>query len=327
MTPRPTACPRLLWTWPEVAAEVGELMPMLNGFADVDSLAVDQAELATIIADYDILVPRLSHTVNEDILARALHLKLIGTPSTGSDHIAVAAAKQRGIATLTLKDDRAFLDSVQATAEHAWLLILACHRRLREALAQVQHGGWDAQALRGQEMIGRTLGIVGYGRLGTMVSRFANAFRMPVIATDPYLRIDDPWVEQVPFEELLARADIITLHVHLNDETRGMLNRSAFAKMKRGVILVNTSRGGVIDEPALLDALRSGTVAAAGLDVIDGERDPARTQRPLLRYATEHDHLILTPHIGGCTEASQAKAFLRLAERLRDTWANTRELV
>lgn len=320
----PSARPRLLWTWPEAWEEIAPLRSLLEGFAEVDVRQPDGEELAALVANYDILVPRLSHEIGAALLGRAARLKLIGTPSTGSDHIAVAEAQRRGILTVTLKDDRDFLDSVQATAELAWLLIQACHRRLREALAQVERGEWQAQAVRGHELIGRTLGIVGYGRLGTMVSRFAHAFRMDVIATDPHVKITDPWVRQVSLDELLAEADAISLHVHLNEQTRGLIGRDAFARMKRGAVLVNTSRGGVIDEAALLEALRSGQLAAAGLDVIEGERDPHRAQRPLLRYAAEHPNLILTPHMGGCTVESQAKAFLRFAELLREAWGRTR---
>jgi D-3-phosphoglycerate dehydrogenase len=312
--------PRLCWTWPEVWEESEELRATLSSFADVDVHDIDRAELLKIVHEYDILVPRLSHEVDVEVLDAAGRLKLIGTPSTGSDHIAVAEAQRRGIPTVTLKNDIQFLSSVQSTAEHAWLLILACSRRLREALDQTQRGEWDSQAVRGHELIDRTIGIVGYGRLGTMVSRFAQAFRMRVIAADPNVKIDDPWVTQMALPDLLAQADIVTLHVHLRDDTRGMIGREQFATMKPGAILVNTSRGGLVDEEALLDALMSGRLGAAGLDVIEGERDENRKDRPLMRYAREHPNLIITPHVGGCSIEAQRKAFVRSAELLREGW-------
>jgi len=313
--------PRMLWCLPEAFVDAPALRPRLERFASVDVRRPAQAELASIVRYYDILVPRLSHEVNESMLDSAPSLKLIGTPSTGSDHIAVAAAKRRGIETVTLKDDRAFLDSIQATAELAWLLILACHRRFREALDQVERGQWNAQDVRGHELMGRTLGIVGYGRLGTMVARFAQAFCMRVIATDPFVTIRDPGVKQLPLEQLLVEADIISLHVHLSDSTRGLIGPREFTLMKHGAVLVNTSRGSVINEEALLKALREGKLAAAGLDVIQGERSTDRASRPLLAYAANHRNLIITPHIGGFTQESQIKAHGRFVELLEQAWA------
>lgn len=312
--------PRLFWSWVEAWSDMPQLRSLLQEFADVDARSVPIGDLQRDAASYRVFVPHLSHQVDKSFLDAAPNLELIGTPSTGSDHIDVASATARGITVVTLKDEREFLDTVQATAELAWLLILACARRLPEALHQVDQGGWVAQEIRGQELIGRTIGIVGYGRLGSMVSRFAQAFRLRVLATDPYVHIADPSVTQVDLSTLLAESDFVTLHVHLNEATRGMINRSTLACIKRGAILVNTSRGDVVDEAALIEALDDGRLAAVGLDVVAGERDPQRTQRPLFRYASDHPNVVITPHIGGCTQQSQEKAFLHFAQMLRRAW-------
>ena len=148
-----------------------------------NSRAERSAQLVSEIADYDVLVPRLEHEIDASVLDSGRRLRVIGTPSAGTDHIAVAEAKRRGIEIVSITDDREFLD--QATAELAWLLILACNRNLRQALQHVAEGGWQSSAVRGHELMGRVLGIVGYGRLGNMVSRFAHAFRMRVVAADP----------------------------------------------------------------------------------------------------------------------------------------------
>ncbi|NLF30096.1 MAG: hypothetical protein GX591_04315 [Planctomycetes bacterium] len=309
---------KLLWTWGEVLAEVPWLRERLEAFADVTVAHPAPAELAGRLAGHDVLVPRLSHTIDEPLLAAAA-LRLIGTPSTGSDHIDVAAAARRGIPVVRIKDDRALLDSIQSTAELAWLLVLSCVRNLRAATAHVLRGRWEAGEVRGHELIGRTLGIVGHGRLGTMVGRFGKAFRMKVLAADP-AGVDDPRIEAVGLEELLRRSDVVTLHVHLTEATRRLIGPREFALMKPGAVLVNTSRGGVVDEAALLDALAAGRLAAAGLDVIDGERDPKRADSPLLRYAAAHDNLVITPHVGGCTFEAQAKAFTHFADKLRRAW-------
>ncbi len=313
--------PRLLWCWPESVQEDQQLRDLLASFASVETGIPTQDEFERMLPDFDIVVPRLSHQLTETMVTHdASRLALIGTPSTGSDHIAVAAATARGINTVTLKEEREFLDTVQATAELAWLLLLACQRRLREALQQTQSGQWSAQAIRGHEMIGGTLGIIGYGRLGSMVSRFAHAFRMRVIATDPKSPIADPWVEQMDLHDLLQHADMISLHVHLSEQTHEMIDADAFAHMKRGMILVNTSRGGLIDEQAMLQALQDGTLAAAGLDVINAERSTDRADDPLLCYAKDHPNLIITPHMGGCTVESQRKAFIHFARLLKSAW-------
>ncbi len=311
--------PRLLWTWPDILDDVPEVRSHLEAFAQLTVASPTTEELVERMQGQDILVPRLSHEVSQALIDAAPDLRIIGTPSTGSDHIAVRVAEARGIRVVTIKDDRALLDSVQSTAELAWLLVLACSRRMREALRQVRAGGWNAMAVRGHELIGRTLGVVGYGRLGSMMGRFGRAFGMRVIATDPR-GASDPEVVCMPLHDLLAESDIVSIHVHLDDSTRGLMGAAEFARMKRGAVLVNTSRGDVIDEDALLAALESGRLAAAGLDVITGERDADRNLRPLLRYAAAHDNLIITPHIGGCTVEAQAKVMLHFVSKLQQAW-------
>ncbi|MAE64768.1 MAG: hypothetical protein CMJ18_10920 [Phycisphaeraceae bacterium] len=311
--------PRLLFLWPEFLDDNSELSRQLASFADFDAPLLSSDELPGAVGDYDILVPRIEHEVDTVVLDAGKRLRMIGTPSTGTDHIAVAEAERRGLQIVCLKHEREFLDTVQTTAELAWLLILSCNRNMRAAMKHVEAGEWESQTLRGHEMYGRTLGIIGYGRLGTMVSRFAHAFRMNVIASDPEV-IPDTWVRRVSQEQLLAEADVVTLHVHLTEATRGMIGAEQFAQMKPGAYLVNTSRGGLIDEDALVESLGSGRLAGAGLDVVSGERDEDRTSRPLFRYAAAHDNLIITPHIGGVTREAQPRATLHLAGMLKAAW-------
>lgn len=304
------AKPLLRWCWPEALAELAGLEMFLRGFAQ---LRDDGSEMS----DLELWVPHLRDAVDAEAIAKLPHLRVIATPSTGTDHIDLAAAAAHGVHVLSLKDDRAFLDGVQSTAELAWMLILACSRNLRACMRMTHDGEWDAMAVRGHELLGGTIGIIGYGRLGSMVGRFANAFGMNVLAADP-VPVSDQFVTQLPLPDLLQQAEIISLHVHLNDKTRNLIGPREFSLMRDDAVLVNTSRGGVIDESALLDALRSGRLAAAGLDVITGERDEHLNDHPLLRYAREHENLLLTPHVGGCTEEAQAKAMWFLARKLRE---------
>ena len=311
--------PSLLWTWEDVTNKIPELQGMLESFADAHICQPTRQEMIDLIGQFDIVAPQLDHEVDAEVIDAGQRLRIVATPSTGTDHIDIAHLARRGIELISIKEDTEFLSTVQATAELAWLLILSSCRNMRAAMQQVSDGGWDRQAVEGHELIGRTIGIVGYGRLGTMMGRIARGFRMNVIATDP-LPVSDDWVRQMPLDELLAQADIITIHVHLNDETRGMFGREQFDRIKPGAVLVNTSRGGLIDEAALIDTLASGRLAAAGLDVIQGERDPDRPNRPLLQYAAQHHNLTITPHMGGCTFESQSKAFAYLINKVKHRW-------
>ena len=307
--------PRLAWLYNDEFHRIDGLHQSLESFASVDSYDGGRDTLLNTVSEYEILVPPLNEKIDKEIIDRGIRLRIIGTPTTGTDHIDVAYAQSVGIKIVSIKDDRAFLDNVQATAELAWLLILACNRNFRAAIDDVLGGGWNRSAVRGHDLMDRTLGIVGYGRLGRMVSRMARAFRMKVMGCDPKA-ISDRWVEQVSLETLLGCADIVTLHVHLDEDTLGLIGREQLARIKRGSYLVNTARGELVDEGALLDALREGRLAGAGLDVVQRELEPIRGERPLLKYAAKHKNLIITPHIGGCTEESQEKAFIFFAEKL-----------
>jgi D-3-phosphoglycerate dehydrogenase len=159
--------------------------------------------------------------------------------------------------------------------------------------------------------------VLGYGRLGRIVAEYGKAFRMPVLACNDIPVEPAPGVEMVDFDTLLRRSDVLSIHVHLTDSNRHLIDRSAFARMKPGSILLNTSRGGIVDEGAFLDALRHGPLAGAGIDVVDGEWDPAIGRHPLLCYAREHDNLVITPHVGGITYESQQMAFAFTVEKLK----------
>lgn len=301
------------WCWPEALDDWPALRDRLVAMGE---LRVD-ANLPGIGEQVNVLVPRLMHEVNERTIAGWPSLRVVATPTTGTDHIDVAALQRRGITLLSLKDDRAFLDSVTATAELAWLLILSSVRRLREAIALPLDGRFQAMDVRGHDLSGRTLGIVGLGRLGTMVARFGQAFRMRVIACDVRpVQVDG--VTMMDLSRLLHKADVVSVHVHLNETTNHLIGADQFRAMKPGAAFVNTSRGGVVDELALLESLQSGHLSAAGVDVLDGERVVSEVGHPLIEFARRDPRLIITPHAGGCTVESQRKAFDRIVQRLEE---------
>jgi D-3-phosphoglycerate dehydrogenase len=230
-------------------------------------------------------------------LALAECLALVVTATTGSDHIDARYLASRSIPLMTLKGQTELLQNLTPAAEHSWLLLMACARKLTKAVAHVMEGEWDRSQFPGIMLRGKTLGIIGCGRIGGWMAKYAAAFGMHVLGHDPYIDSFPPGVEPVGMDELLAASDFVSLHVHLTNETRGLLGAGEFAKMKPGAVVVNTSRGGLTDEAALLRALESGHLGWAGLDVLDGE--PAISSHPLVNYARGGGHVIITPHVGG----------------------------
>lgn len=263
------------------------------------------------------IFPNTMMLLDKDIIDRATNLKVIATPSTGTDHIDKDYCRKKGVMVQSLTNDLKVLETITSTAEHAFTLTLNIVRNTPWSFDSVRKGEWDYTKFRGRELQGRVVGIVGYGRLGHMYSRFARGFDMKVLAYDPYKEVTDSWVEQVELDELLLRSEIITLHVHLNDETKFMVDRTWFDRMK-GTYLINTSRGGLIDERDLLTALESGRVRTAGLDVLYGEIEGDVASHPLVAYAKTHNNLMITPHCGGMSYDGQEKAFTHAAKKLAE---------
>ncbi len=235
--------------------------------------------------------------ITPSMIEEAPHLRLVVTATTGADHIDQEALARRGIPLWTLREQKQLLQNLTPAAEHSWLLLMACARFLIAAQSHVLAGGWDRAQFPGMMLRGKTIGIIGCGRIGQWMARYADAFGMRCQGYDPYLEQWPSMIDRVELETLLARSDAITLHVHLSSHTRGLLQRKHFELMKPGCLFINTSRGELIDEGALLECLFSGRIAAAGLDVLSTE--PAIDQHPLVIYARTHPNLIITPHIGG----------------------------
>lgn len=293
------------------------LFDAIRDAADVTVLPADQQEFARRIGEFDAYLCSLRVRVDRAALAGATRLKAIATPSTGLDHLDLAAAAERGIAVLSLKGDTEFLDSLTATAEMAWCLLLAAVRKLPWAFAAACDGVWARDAYRGSQLSGKTLGILGYGRLGRMVAGYGKAFRMRVLACDTAPVQPAAGVRLVDMGTLLEESDVLSIHVHLTEANRGLIGAAEFARLKPGAVLVNTSRGAIVDEAAMVAALESGRLAAAGLDVIDGEWNPNLRDHPLIRYARAHENLVISPHVGGVTLESQEAAYAHTVRKLR----------
>lgn len=280
----------------------------------------DRSELIVRCAGADVLWIRLRHRIDAEVMSAAPQLRAIVSPTTGLDHIDIDEAEARGITVLSLRGESEFLDAITATSELTWALLLELARQTGAAHANVLHGYWNRDAWRGRSLKGRTLGLLGHGRLGRIVGEYGHAFRMPVIAHDPYVSDYPTHVRPVSFDELLATADILSVHVPLNASTEGLLDASALSRMKRGAWLINTSRGRIVDDAALVDALRAGHLGAAALDVLGGEtgdRADWLMAHPAFAYAQAHDNLILTPHIGGATAEAMAETEMFMARKLK----------
>ncbi|MET0375850.1 MAG: phosphoglycerate dehydrogenase [Rhizorhabdus sp.] len=266
-------------------------------------------ELIAMIGQYDGLAIRSSTKVTKEVLAAATKLKVVGRAGIGVDNVDIPAASAKGVVVMNTP----FGNSI-TTAEHAIALIFALARDLPEADKSTQAGKWEKNRFMGVEVTNKTLGLIGAGNIGSIVADRAIGLRMKVVAFDPFLtpeRAVEMGVEKVPLDELLARADFITLHTPLTESTRNILSKENLAKTKKGVRIVNCARGGLIDEAALKAALDSGHVAGAALDVFVTE--PA-TESPL--FGTPG--FISTPHLGASTNEAQVNVAIQVAEQMAD---------
>lgn len=269
------------------------------------AVGVERSELITRLADAEGLVVRSATNVDAELIAAAPRLRVIGRAGIGVDNIDVAAATEAGVIVVNAPHA-----NIISAAEHALALLLAQARNVARADATLRSGVWDRTSFQGVELHGKTLGVVGLGRIGTLVAQRALAFGMRLIAYDPYVAADRArrlGVELVAFDDLLAQADFITIHLPKTADTAGLMGKEALAKVKRGVRIVNAARGGILDEDALAEAIRDGRVAGAGLDVYSHE---PLTESPLF----DLDGVVMTPHLGASTAEAQDKAGADVAQ-------------
>lgn len=296
-----------------------EAKALLRSVGELVEAECSRESLKSHVADVDVLIVRLGHFIDEEILDCAKSLRIIVSATTGLNHIDLSAATARGITVLSLKGERAFLDTVTATAEHAWGMLLALARHLPAAVTHVHQSGWDRDLFRGRQLSGLTLGIVGLGRLGTMIVDYAKAFRMQAIATDITPLQAPDHVTMMDLPGLLANSDVLCLLPNYQESSHHLIGVQELSVIKPGALLINVSRGEVIDEEALLDALQSGRLAGAALDVLAGEavRGGEWLERhPLVEFARHSDRLLITPHIGGATTDSMRLAEVFMARKL-----------
>jgi D-3-phosphoglycerate dehydrogenase len=272
--------------------------------------SLDERALVARLGDYEGLIVRSATKVTRSAIAAGPRLEVIGRAGAGVDTIDVDAATERGIIVMNTPGG-----NTTAVAEHTLALLLALARRVAVADTTLKAGRWEKNRLQGVELLGKTLGILGLGRIGGEVARRALGFRMQVLAYDPYLTraaAERLGVASVELDELLGRSDFITIHTPLTGDTRHLIGEAELARMKPGVRLINCARGGIIDEAALARALESGHVGGAGIDVFETEPPPA--DHPLLRF----EQVVLTPHLGAATDEAQSAVALAIADQVAD---------
>ena len=266
-------------------------------------------EFDSALATADALIVRSATRVGGDLIAKAPRLKAVGRAGVGVDNIDIPAASERGIAVFNAPGGNTI-----AAAELTMALLISVARNVPAAEASLRSGQWDRPTFKGVELKGKTLGLIGAGRIGSEVALRSQAFGMKVIASDPYLsptRAEELNVELTSLNDVIERADFISLHVPLTEETKGMWGQDEFRRMKKTAFVVNAARVGVIDEVALAKALHSGTIAGAALDVY--EQEPLPADSPL----RDAPNLMLTPHLGASTAEAQVGVATEVAQKIR----------
>ncbi len=291
-------------------AETGiEALKSIPEFEVEVNTSLTPEELKHVIRDVDALVIRSGTKVTAEIIEAADNLKVVARAGIGLDNVDIAAASKRGIVVMNTPEG-----NVITTAEHAIAMILAVSRNIPQATASMKAGKWEKKRFRGKEVFHKVLGIIGVGRIGRVVADRAMGLKMNVIAYDPYITgevVEKLGIKAVSLDELYAKSDYITIHTPMTQETRNLINAEAFKRMKRGVYIINCARGGIVDEAALCEAIESGIVAGAALDVFSVE--PPK-DNPLLNL----DQVVVTPHLGASTDEAQENVAIAVAEQVID---------
>ena len=295
---------------PEILESTGEVTYMDDP---------SKEEVISVIDGYDAIFtnPNKSKVfIGKDILDAANKLKVICTASTGTNHIDKLYAEGLGLPILSLTEERDVINRISSTAELAFSLTLASLRHVVKSHKAVLEGEWNYEKYIGRQMNCLTIGIIGYGRLGSMYSKYCRVFDSRVLVYDPYKEVDDKGIEQVDkLEFLLQESDVIAIHVHVTEETIGMIDKACFDIMKKDVVIVNTARGDMVNELDLVTFLQSNPDARIATDVLADEIRN-RENSPLLKYALKSEQVIITPHIGGMCREAQEIAYGHAAKRL-----------
>ena len=294
----------------QLANEGMEILKAVKEFQVDYKIDLKPEQLKAIIKDYDALIVRSSTKVTEDIIQAASRLRFIGRAGVGLDNVDLKAATQKGIVAINTP-----AGNTTSTAEHTMSMILALSRNIPQACASVKAGKWERSKFSGVELHGKTIGIIGFGRIGSTVARYAKAFGMSAMVYDPYISLEvgaTLGVQMVDLKVLIKESDYITIHIPKSAETKNLIGDAEFQLMKKTARLINCARGGIVDEAALAKTLETKRIAGCALDVFDEEPVPAGS--PLLKL----DNCIMTPHLGASTSEAQVNVAIEIAETIRN---------
>lgn len=318
----------ILVTEPEVYGEKSRKILKKIGRLSVQKVSSQQ--LTRIIGRFDVLAVGHELILDKNLLMHAKKLKIIATPTTGIDHIDTHFALKMGIKIISLRGETNFLNNVHATAEHTMALILSLIRKIPWSFDCIKKRAWKRKQFFGTELFGKNLGIIGLGRLGKKIACYGQAFKMNVISYDPAVSrqvMARNKVGKTTLSNLLKKSDIIVLLPSLNKSSVNLISFKEFKLMKRGSILINTSRGRIVDEIALLEALKSRRISAAALDVLcaETEKENPLINNKLIEYARKKYNLLITPHIAGATEESLEKTSVFIANKIKELTKNEKK--
>lgn len=289
-------------------AEIGLKMLKDAGIDAEMNTGLSEAELIKIIPQYDALVVRSGTKVTPKIIEAGKNLKIIGRAGVGVDNVDLPTATKNGVIVVNSPEG-----NTVAAAEHTWAMLLAMARQIPQAYSKLKAGNWDRKSFKGIEVLNKTLGVIGLGKIGRRVASYALGMGMKVIAFDPFVTEEyakSLGIELKKLENIIKESDFITFHIPKTKETANMINKDTIAKMKKGVRLVNVARGGIINEQDLYEALKSGKVTAAALDVF--EKEPLPADSPLLTL----DNIVVTPHLGASTVEAQVNVAVDVVEQI-----------
>ena len=290
---------------------------ILESHSQVIYQKVFPGELIRVFSVCDAFFLRLGLKIQASDLNPGQRCKIIATPVTGLDHINLHACMENNIQLISMNGETGFLYEVRATAEHTFALLLALIRNIVPATQQVSEKKFDRDLFRGHELYQKTIGIIGYGRLGKIIAGYAKTFGMAVRIheIDKNKISSEPEFEFLSLSDLLSQSDYVSIHVDANEKNHHMVNDAFFSQMKRGSILINTSRGSLVDESALVFALKNSLISGAALDVVDGEPG-VDFESKLFQYQRTHSNLLITPHLGGNTIESFEKTECFIAQKI-----------
>lgn len=290
------------------------ILSELRDVAEIVSKNISHEELLNEIGDYDAVLTRVDTKFSKEILSRAKKLKVIGSATTGLDHIERFYAEKKGIHIVNLSGTHTL-----PTAEYAFSLMLSLAKKIPWAHNSLSKGTWERHKFFGNNMEGKILGVIGFGKIGSKVGKYAKNFGMNVLVYDPYISksiAEDMGAKITTLDDLLKNSDFISLHAYLSPETKNIINAKAFSKMKPTAFLINVGRGELVDEDDLLDALTKKKIAGAALDVFIDEPLPKDSE--LIKYAKSHNNLLITPHIAASTEESVREAAKEIVHNVKE---------